>query len=146
MYARDDASRCVVLGTPNGARLHVEVAARRRARAAGLASRDAVGSDGSLLVWREAGRHPIWMANMRFDVDLLWLNAEDVVIAAMFAAPHCQALTVEGCALYEPIGSGTARAVLERPVGRARATGLATGVRVTRPRPASAHCAATPLG
>jgi len=38
-----------------------------------MSDRDGLPGDGMLLQWNARGPHPIWMADMRFSLDLVWL-------------------------------------------------------------------------
>jgi hypothetical protein len=41
-----------------------------------VSHRDDLPGDGMLLQWNGPGRHPIWMAGMRFPLDLIWLEQD----------------------------------------------------------------------
>jgi uncharacterized protein len=116
------------LFTPRG-RLLVEVANTPATRARGLSGRERLDLDGLLLEWPKPGRHPIWMADMRFGLDLVWLDADGVVIAGKSNVPAC----VTGpCPLYEPAHSERSVFVLELPAGAAARRGLTVGASVRR--------------
>ena len=74
------------------------------------------------------GRHPIWMKEMRFALDLVWLDFDGRVIAVLENVPPCSA---DPCPLYEPSGSDRSVAVLELPANAAARHGLAVGASVT---------------
>jgi uncharacterized membrane protein (UPF0127 family) len=113
--------------TPHGT-IVVEIAATPAARSAGLSNRNELHStDGMLLRWDAPGRHPIWMAGMRFPLDLVWIDGAGRVLAVV---PNVQPCRAEPCTLYEPDGTATAVAVLELPAGGAAEHRLAAGVRV----------------
>ena len=100
----------IQLETPAGG-ISVEVANTPAARAAGLSNRDRLqGIDGLLLQWDAPGRHPIWMAEMRFPLDLVWLDPDGRVVAVLANVPPCRAAP---CPLYEPEGTDRSVAVLE---------------------------------
>jgi uncharacterized membrane protein (UPF0127 family) len=114
----------VRLDTPDGA-IVVEVADAPAARSAGLSNRESlVGIDGLLLKWDTPGRHPIWMAEMRFPLDLAWIDANGRVIAVLANVQPCQR---QPCPLYEPDGTHHSVAVLELRVGAAATHGIAAG-------------------
>ena len=123
---------CMAVATSTGAQLLVEIADSSAARGAGLSRRDTMRSDGLLLLWTRPGRHPIWMADMQFDLDLLWLNEHGNVLAIVRDARRCT--TNVDCRLWEPAGSDTSQAVLELPAGAAAALKLTPGTRVTSQR------------
>ena len=112
------------IATPGGG-IEVEITDRPAARSAGLANRDALNKiDGLLLKWDAPGRHPIWMAGMRFPLDLVWIDSSGRVIAVLSNVPPCHA---EPCPLLEPDGSERSAAVLEPPAGEAARRGLTVG-------------------
>lgn len=112
------------LETRNGV-LVVEIANTPGARAAGLSNRQTLaGIDGLLLKWDAPGRHPIWMAEMRFPLDLVWIDAGGRVMAVLASAPPCDR---QPCPLYEPEGTDRSVAVLELRAGAAASYGIAAG-------------------
>jgi uncharacterized membrane protein (UPF0127 family) len=123
----------VALETPTGP-IRVELADTPSARTKGLAGRDTLTEvDGLLLKWESPDRHPIWMKGMRFPLDLVWLDADGRVVAALTNVPPCLA---EPCPLYEPDGSERSVAVLEMRAGDASVHQLASGA-IVRPSLAS---------
>ncbi len=116
------------LVTPR-ARLTVEVASTPATRVRGLSGRERLELDGLLLEWTGEGRHPIWMADMRFGLDLVWLDADGIVLAVMSNVPACVTMP---CPLYEPAHSERSVFVLELPATAAAAHGLTVGERVRR--------------
>lgn len=121
---RPETARLV---TPAGS-LQVVLANTADQRAAGLSNRDAIPHGGMLLQWDTPGRHPIWMSEMRFALDLVWLDADGHVVAALANVPLC---TTTPCPLYEPPGSEESVAVLELPAGKAATYGLTVGAVVS---------------
>jgi uncharacterized protein len=116
------------LVAPHG-RLFVEVARKPEARARGLSNRASVTHDGLLLVWDAPGRHPIWMADMRFALDIVWLDADGRVLAALADVPPCAA---PPCPMYEPQGSERSTSVLEIPAGSAARHAIEVGSVIVR--------------
>lgn len=123
------APRCAAARTPVGRMIRVELASDAATRARGLSDRDALGADGLLLEWRDAGRHPVWMQGMRFNLDLVWLDAADRVTGVVGAVPPCDRTP---CPLIESPSSTPTRAVLELAAGRAHTLGLVPGAVLTR--------------
>jgi uncharacterized membrane protein (UPF0127 family) len=75
------------IATPGGV-IEVEVADTPAARSAGLSNRDALkGIEGLLLKWDAPARHPVWMAGMRFPLDLAWVDSDGSVIAVLSNVP-----------------------------------------------------------
>jgi uncharacterized membrane protein (UPF0127 family) len=123
---RPEELPCVVLVTPRG-RICVEVASTSQTRARGLAGRERLDVDGLLLGWHSAGRHPIWMAGMKFSLDLVWFDAQGAVVGLATGVPPCRR---RPCPLYEPLGTERSVAVLELRAGAARRYALALGVHI----------------
>jgi uncharacterized membrane protein (UPF0127 family) len=130
-WARLDRTKhpsAIELAAPSGL-LRVEVAATPQARSSGFSGRRTPAGDGLLLHWDAPGRHPIWMADMRFPLDLVWLNSEGHVVAVAVNVPPC---AIQPCELHEPPGSETSTAVLELAAGSATRHGLKVGTIVRR--------------
>lgn len=49
-------------------------------RIQGLSGRDEIGADGMLFIFPRPGYHAIWMKEMRFALDLIWLDQDGRVI------------------------------------------------------------------
>jgi uncharacterized membrane protein (UPF0127 family) len=116
------------LVAPRG-RLLVEVAQTPDARAKGLSNRASLTHDGLLLLWDASGRHPIWMADMRFALDIVWLGEHGRVLAVLTGVPPCAA---SPCPMYEPPGTETSTSVLELPAGSAARHAIEVGSVVRR--------------
>ncbi len=104
------------LEAPGGSVLLVEVASTPAARAMGLSNRSSLDVDGLLLQWPARGRHPIWMSEMLFALDIAWLGEDGRVLAVATAAPPCPQ---KPCPRYEPPHTAQSVAVLELPAGGA---------------------------
>jgi len=129
IWASLDTGRLPIieLETPRG-RIVVELADTAATRSTGLSDRDALsGIDGMLLKWDAPGRHPIWMAGMRFPLDLLWIDGDGRVLSVLPNVPPCRA---EPCTIYEPRGTNHSVAVLELPAGEAAWRSLTAGTTV----------------
>jgi uncharacterized membrane protein (UPF0127 family) len=109
--------------------LFVEVAQTPEARAKGLSNRAGVTHDGLLLLWDAPGRHPIWMADMRFALDIVWLGEQGRVLAALVDVPLCAA---SPCPMYDPPGTERSTSVLELPGHSAARHGIEIGSVVQR--------------
>jgi uncharacterized protein len=117
----------VLIETPNGAVL-VELANTLAARSAGLSNRQRLeGIEGLLLKWDTPGRHPIWMADMRFPLDLAWIDASGRILAVLANVPPCPG---QPCQMYEPGRTERAVAVLELRAGAAANYGIAVDTTV----------------
>jgi uncharacterized membrane protein (UPF0127 family) len=114
----------VLIETPNGVVL-VELANTPAARSAGLSNRQRLEDiEGLLLKWDTPGRHPIWMADMRFPLDLAWIDAGGRVLAVLANVPPCHE---RPCSLYEPDGTDRSVAVLELTAGAAASRAIRVG-------------------
>ena len=116
------------LVAPNGTFV-VQTARTPQARATGLSNRTSIAHEGLLLLWDAPGRHPIWMADMKFALDLVWLDANGRILAVLENVPPCGH---EPCPLYEPPGSDRSTSVLEAPAGNAARYAIAVGSVVHR--------------
>ncbi len=64
-------------GTP----IRVEVADTEEKRVNGLSGRESLPKNqGMLFVFKKSGRYPIWMRNMKFPIDVYWLDGRGVII------------------------------------------------------------------
>jgi uncharacterized protein len=116
-----------------GGTIVVAIADTPATRSVGLSNREELRDiEGLLLKWDEPGRHPIWMAGMRFSLDLVWLDRDGRVLDVLSNVPPCG---VEPCPLYEPSETRESVAVLELPAGAAARRQLTRGMTVSLPRP-----------
>lgn len=70
------------VATVNGRNIQLSLADSEDERRQGLSGRTALGADsGMLFVFEDNGRHCMWMKDMRFALDILWLNEQGVVIS-----------------------------------------------------------------
>jgi hypothetical protein len=132
VFSEERHTRLSKINTASGAIL-VAIADTPAARSAGLSNREELRDiDGLLLKWDEPGRHPIWMAGMRFPLDLVWLDRDGRVLDVLSNVPPCG---MEPCPLYQPAETGESVAVLELPAGAASKRQLTRGTTVPLPRP-----------
>ncbi len=116
-----------VTGYIGGAELHLEVALSPEERAIGLMYRESLGEkNGMLFVFEEKGNHAIWMKNVRFPLDLLWLDDEMRVVYVYPDASPCRS---DPCPIYIP--PEDARYVLELPANFTLRHGIGIGDRLT---------------
>ncbi|MEI8012196.1 MAG: DUF192 domain-containing protein [Candidatus Omnitrophota bacterium] len=94
----------------------VEVVATDESREKGLMFRQGLKEGaGMLFVFDREDIYPFWMKNMRFPIDMLWLNRDKRVVDVKENVPACMA---DPCPVYTP--SAMALYVLELPAGDAR--------------------------
>ena len=75
-YIRDD----VTILMPKGA-IQVEVANTKASRELGLSGRPSMGDDeGLLFVFDKPGKYGFWMKDMNFQLDLIWINQNGLVV------------------------------------------------------------------
>jgi uncharacterized protein len=122
------APRWATAVLPSGASFSLEVAADEASRARGYMYREEIGArEGMLFLFERSDYHPFWMRNVKFPLDILWLDRSLRVVHIAPDVPPCPA---EGdCPSVVP--SRPARYVLEFRAGTARAEGLRTGDRIT---------------
>src|SRR5690606_16770195 len=138
-----DACR-VSVETPTGAVLQLEVAADPAARARGLGGRDGIEPGAAMaLAFPEPTYVTIWMKDMRFDIDVVWIDGDRVVdLYAHMPAPPPGTPDED---LPQYTGAAPADVVLELAAGTAAVLGLEPGARV-RWDPASPAHVCQPAG
>lgn len=66
----------------------------------GLMYRDGLAADsGMFFVFERAFAYPFWMKNMKFPIDIIWMNEEGVVVHVERDVPPC---TQDPCPTYPP--------------------------------------------
>lgn len=94
----------------------VEVADGPEERARGLMFREGLrDGEGMLFVFERDGLHPFWMRNVRFPIDIVWLDSDGRVVHLETDVPPCPG---PPCPLYTP--RVFARYVLEVGANSAR--------------------------
>lgn len=100
-----------------------EVAKTPKERQRGLMERKDFGqSQAMLFVFEQPGRHSIWMKNMVFPIDIVWLDTSRRVVHLEQAVPPCRDLE---CPSYLP--STSSQYVVEFPSGTVQRTGIQIG-------------------
>lgn len=84
-------------------------------RTQGLSGRQKIGTDGMLFVFFESGYHGIWMKEMEFDLDLIWLDESGKIIDLDLLLPAPKTANLNDLPVYQP--SLPASMVLEVPAG-----------------------------
>lgn len=103
--------------------LRLEVAATPEKRIKGLMYREGLGEkNGMLFIFEDNGYPAIWMKNVRFPLDILWLDDEMRIVYIYRNAPSCSG---EPCPVYlTPVN---ARYVLELPANFTLKHGIGVG-------------------
>jgi uncharacterized membrane protein (UPF0127 family) len=104
--------------------LHVEVADTPARRATGLGHTAALRADGLLLRWPRPALHAIWMRDMRYPLDLAWIDRAHVVTATLTNVAPCAS---DPCPIHAPSGAADSIAVLETAAGRLAACDARVG-------------------
>ncbi len=106
--------------------LVLEIASTPEKRATGLMYRSSLGEKhGMLFVFEEPGPHAIWMKNVRFPLDILWLDEEMRVVHIIRNAPPCR---TDPCPVYAP--PVDAAYVLELPANATLKHGIGIGAQL----------------
>ena len=109
--------------TPKGVSIPVEVSDTPEKRSLGLGKRDKLENGwGMLFVFEKRIPHSFWMKNMRFPIDIIWLDYQRIVELAENVPPPQEG---ESPKVMEP--SLPSNFVLEIESGRARALELKVG-------------------
>jgi uncharacterized membrane protein (UPF0127 family) len=114
--------------TPNRVRLTLVLADTATKRSRGLSELHSLSHEGLLLLWPEAGQHPIWMEGMRFPLDLIWCDGAGRVLAIERNVPPCT--PGSECPLYG-LSAQNGRAVIELGANQAQALQLHVGESLT---------------
>ena len=100
---------------PNGVSITAELAVTDEERQQGLMHREKVDSDqGMLFVFEEEDKYSFWMKNMKFSIDILWLDRDKRIVHIERKLPPCKSIP---CPSYSP--SIPAMYVLELKAGSA---------------------------
>lgn len=78
--------RSLIDATLSGKQFQFEVVNSYASQLLGLSNREEIGSDGMLFVFHRPDKHQIWMKDMKFDLDLIWL-LENRVVDLSLAVP-----------------------------------------------------------
>ena len=134
------SATAALAGNPNsvvlvgGAAFKVELAITQEQRTQGLSGRASLAPGaGMLFVFDEAGRYSFWMKEMRFPLDLIWVDARCTVVDITSGAPPpVPGQSASGgpseLPLYTPVTP--VQYVLEVNGGETEAVGIRVGDRV----------------
>lgn len=122
----EDCLDTVLVILPDGEELVVELAVTPPQRSRGLMFRDELpAGQGMLLVFPDTGFRSIWMKNVRFPLDLLWLDSAGRVVHVEQKVPPCPE---EPCPDYHSLQK--AASVLELNAGAVEKWGIEPGDRL----------------
>ena len=112
---------------PNGKQIKAETVYRDIDITRGLMFRDSMARDrGMLFLHPTAGRYPYWTYNLRFPVDIVWMDEQHKVVEVYPNAPVCTSKSARECTTYG--GRHNARYVLEMNANVAVPSGVREGV------------------
>lgn len=67
--------------TIGGDEFSIEIASSPSQRSLGLSGRESLGTkDGLLFVFQKDGMHEFWMKDMKFSIDMIWLDSNGVIV------------------------------------------------------------------
>ena len=125
--SNNDGYRQVNL-TVNGIELIADVAATNEQRTKGLSVKDALAENQAMLfVFGTPGDHSFWMKNMKFPIDIMWLDSNKTVIHIEHSLQPCS--WDDFCPTYKPDNDNSLY-VLETVAGFAEKHQIAEGTRV----------------
>ena len=91
-----------------------EVVKTFQAKKIGLMHRPSIADNEAMLfVYRKPGYNTIWMKNMNFAIDILWIDENNLIVDYKKSAPPCKQ---EPCEIYQP--KKTAQYILETKAGK----------------------------
>lgn len=103
----------------------LEIADTIETRKTGLMHRETLEPrKGMLFIFEKEGKYPIWMKNMNFSLDILWLDKELKVVHIEENVPACSQMPCKSIFPSQP-----ASYVLETPSGTVKELSLQTGAR-----------------
>jgi uncharacterized membrane protein (UPF0127 family) len=113
-------ARFIKVYFPDGSAVTAELAVTDEERQQGLMFRDKIEeSQGMLFVFEAEDIHAFWMKNMKFPIDILWLDNQKRIVHMEAGVPPC---TADPCPSYVP--KAPAMYVLELKSGAAGRHGL----------------------
>ena len=113
--------------TVNGVVLVADISASNEQRTKGLSVKDALAENEAMLfVFGNEGEHTFWMKNMKFPIDIIWINGNKTVVHIEHNLPPCSFEVL--CPTYKP--DEDSLYVLETVGGFAERHDIAQGTRV----------------
>lgn len=83
---------------PDGTAVAIELATKPEEKSRGLMFRESLEEGrGMLFIFEREGYHAFWMKNVRFPIDILWLDESFTVVHIAASVPPCSA---EPCPSY----------------------------------------------
>jgi len=94
----EDTTAYIEINTPSGGNIHVnvEVADDDLEIMDGLSNRELLGDyDGMWFVFKEDVKNPFWMPNMKFPLDIIFVDSQGYIVDIIKQAQPC--VTVDNC-------------------------------------------------
>jgi len=111
----------------NGLVLIADIAATDEQRTKGLSVKDSLAENEAMLfVFNNEDEHTFWMKNMKFPIDIIWIDADKTVVHIEHSLQPCRSDLL--CPTYKPIEDSLY--VLETVGGFAEKHGIAKGTPV----------------
>ncbi|MGH9993257.1 MAG: DUF192 domain-containing protein [Nitrososphaera sp.] len=86
--------------TVNGFELAADIASTGEQRSMGLAVKDNLNeAEGMLFVFSKPGEYEFWMKNMKFPIDIIWVDSDRQVVHIESSLEPCRP---ESCPTYKP--------------------------------------------
>ncbi len=106
----------------------VEIVSTTKEQSTGLMNHETLPEDqGMLFDFVQQKKHAIWMLNMDFPIDIIWLDKNKQVVYIEENAQPCSEVT--NCTLYSP--DETSKYILEINAGQTSAINLRVGDQIT---------------
>ena len=113
--------------TLNGVVLRADISANNEQRTKGLSVKDSLAENEAMLfVFGNEGEHTFWMKNMKFPIDIIWINSNKTVVHIEHSLHPCDSELF--CPTYHP-GEGSLY-VLETVGGFAEKHDVVQGAQV----------------
>jgi uncharacterized membrane protein (UPF0127 family) len=123
----EDGSYAQVNITVNDQVLIANISANPEQRTAGLSSKDALAQNEAMLfVFDNEAAHRFWMKDMKFPIDIIWINSDKIVVDIEHTLQPCNLGVL--CSTYEP--DDDSLYVLETVSGFAQKYGIVEGTPV----------------
>lgn len=109
--------------------INAEEASTLQTRQKGLGKRDYIDIDsGMLFVFEQPGEYAIWMKDMKFAIDIIWIDENKTVIDIAENVPPQPGKSDKELAVYKP--KGTSKYILEISAGLVKLNDLKIGDKV----------------
>ncbi len=113
--------------TVNGQTLIADISSTDEQRTKGLAVKDRLNENQAMLfVFEEEAEHTFWMKDMKFPIDIIWMDANKTVVHVEHNLQPCN--TVFLCTTYK--ANGDSLYVLETVSGFAQKYGITKGTHI----------------